>query len=305
MKKKVFIIILNWNRPDDTLSCLESLSNLESHGVDLNVLVVDNASKDDSVKRIGGFKADFNFKLIRNSSNLGFAEGNNVGIRYALLKKADYVMILNNDTLVEKKLLVSLLDTFDEYNDVGVVSPKIYFARGFEFHKERYSKEDLGKVIWYAGGGIDWNNVMGVNLGVDEVDDGQFEEVKEVDFATGCSSIFPAKVLKEVGLFDKRYFMYFEDVDLSLRIKKLGYKVLFQPKGIVWHKVAQSSGIGSDLNDYFISRNRLLFGYKYVPLPIKPPLFKESIKLLLKGRKWQKIAVRDFYLGRLGKGSWQ
>ena len=88
-------------------------------------------------------------------------------------------------------------------------------------------------------------------------------------------------------------------------MKNRGWKVLYEPKGIVWHKVAQSSGIGSNLNDYFITRNRMLFGMRYASLRTKFALAKESIKLLLNGRKWQKIGVRDFYLGRFGRGSWE
>jgi len=305
MKKKVTTIVLNWNGWKDTISCLESLSLVDTSSFDLEVLVVDNASNDDSIHKLEEYKKKFDFKLIQNPSNLGFAEGNNVGLRYAISKGFDYAMVLNNDTLVDRKIFSHLLFAFEDNGGVGVVSPKIYFAKGFEFHKGRYSNSDLGKVIWYAGGKVDWNNVMGINLGVDEVDQGQFEEIKEVDFATGCSSIFSVPVLKKVGLYDKRYFMYFEDVDLSLRIKKAGYKVLFQPKGIVWHKVAQSSNIGSDLNDYFISRNRLLFGLKYAQLRTKIALFRESLRFLLRGRKWQKIGVRDFYLGKFGKGSWK
>jgi GT2 family glycosyltransferase len=305
MKKKVATVVLNWNRWKDTISCLESLSHVDAFSFNLEVLVVDNASSDDSIHKLEEFKKKFDFKLIKNAYNLGFAEGNNVGLRYAISKGFDYVMVLNNDTLVDRKIFSYLLSVFEDNRRVGVVSPKIYFAKGFEFHKERYSTRDLGKVIWYAGGKVDWDNVMGINSGVDEVDQGQFEEIKEVDFATGCSSIFSVSVLKKIGLYDKRYFMYFEDVDLSLRIKKAGYKVMFQPKGIVWHKVAQSSGIGSDLNDYFISRNRLLFGFKYAPTRTKMALFRESLRFLLRGRKWQKIGVRDFYLGKFEKGSWK
>jgi len=306
MDKKVFVVVLNWNRADDTLECLRSLSNLVLDDVVLTVVVVDNASVDNSVERIKKTKWPFAFALLKNSKNLGFAEGNNVGIKYSLENGADYVMVLNNDTIVDRKLLVNLLSSFDDKKEeVGVVSPKIYFAKGFEFHKDRYSKEELGRVIWYAGGKIDWNNVFGVNLGVDEVDNDRFDKEVRTDFATGCCSLFSASVLKKVGLYDKRYFMYFEDVDLSVRLNKAGYSVLFNPKGLVFHKVAQSSGIGSDLNDYFISRNRLLFGIKYAPLRSKIALIRESIKFLINGRKWQKLGVVDFYRRKFEKGSWR
>lgn len=306
MKERVFVIVLNWNRADDTIFCLRSLSFLDYFSLDPTVVVVDNGSNDDSVERIERFKTDsFKLHLIKNDSNFGFAKGNNVGINYALRNKADYVMVLNNDTLLDKKLLLNLVEVLRRDKRVGVVSPKIYFAKGFEFHKDRYKEKDLGKVLWYAGGIIDWQNVMGINRGVDEIDNKQFNLVEEVDFATGCCSLFSSSVLKKIGCYDERYFMYFEDVDLSVRIKRGGFKILFEPKGIVWHKVAQSSGVGSDLNDYFISRNRLLFGYKYAPYHSKLALFKESVRLFFTGRRWQKMGIKDFYLGRFGAGSWR
>src|SRR3989344_2902107 len=112
-------------------------------------------------------------------------------------------------------------------------------------------------------------------------------------------------VLEKSGLFDEKYFMYYEDTDLSLRIKKNGFKLFYIPQAIVWHKVAQSSGIGSELNDYFITRNRLLFGMKYAKIRSRFALYRESLRLLSSGRKWQKKGVIDFYLGRFGKGSWR
>lgn len=304
MRTKIFIIVLNWNGAADTIECLDSLSKLVIEGISLRVVVVDNASTDDSVRKIKSIVFPFDLVVLENSENLGFAGGNNVGLEYSLENGADYVMVLNNDTMVDSKLLISLISSFEKERNIGVISPKIYFAKGFEFHKDRYSTPDLGKVIWYAGGRIDWDNVFGFNVGVDEVDRGQFDGIYETDFATGCCSFFSASALRKTGFYDKRYFMYFEDVDLSVRLKKLGYKVLFNSDGVVFHKVARSSGIGSNLNDYFITRNRLLFGLTYAPLRSKLSLIRESLKFLLKARKWQKIGVWDFYRNNLGKGSW-
>ncbi len=116
---------------------------------------------------------------------------------------------------------------------------------------------------------------------------------------------FRSEVLKKVGLFDKRYFAYLEDADLSQRIKNAGWRVLYTPNAYLWHKVGQALGIGSERNDYYITRNRLLFGIKHSSLRTKFALIRESIKLLLKGRKWQSIGVRDYYLGRFEEGSWK
>jgi GT2 family glycosyltransferase len=302
---KVFLVILNWNRATDTIECLRSVNQLSTTDCHLSVVVVDNASKDDSVKKISKLRSENrNLELIVNKANLGFAGGNNVGIRYALGKNADYVMVLNNDTIVDKDLLLNLLKIIKNDPDIAAVSPKIYFHKGFEFHKERYKGSEQGKVIWYAGGIVDWDNVYGNTRGVDDVDHGQYDKALETDFITGTCMLVRSDVIKKTGLFDEKYFMYYEDTDLSLRIRRKGYKILYVPDAIVWHKVAQSSAIGSELNDYFITRNRLLFGLRHAPFRSKIALVKESIKLGLKGRKWQKIGVRDFYLAKFGKGSW-
>jgi len=301
----VYILILSFNRRDDTLATLESIERLNVAGFKLTTLVVDNASKDDSVKALRNFKmSNGRFLLIANKTNLGFSEGNNVGLRRALGQGADFVMVLNDDTIVEANLICDLLAVFKKYPKAGILAPKIYFAKGYEY-RSRYKKEDLGKVIWYAGGDIDWKNVYGTNHGVDAVDKAQFDKVSETGFATGCCLFVRRQVLKEVGLFDKRYFAYIEDADLSQRTKRAGWRVLYAPPARLWHKVSQSSGIGSELNDYFITRNRMIFGLAYAPLRTKVALIRESIRLLFNGRKWQKVGIRDFYLGRFEKGSWK
>lgn len=299
----VYIIVLNWNRSDDTIACLDSLSHLNIKDFKLFVTLVDNGSTNDCIESIKRFKTGkYNINIIENQSNLGFAEGNNVGIEYALKNNADYVFILNNDTLVDKDIINKLLKAADRYKDAGIFTPKIYFAKGFEFHK-KYKKNELGKVIWSAGGQIDWNNVYGENAGVDEVDNGQFGKNRETDFATGAAMFVRSEVFKKYGLFDERYFMYFEDVDLCFRYKRSGGKIIYVGSAILWHKVAQSSGIGSDLNDYYITRNRLLFGMGYAPLRTKLALYKESVKFLMYGRPMQKKGVLDFYTAKFGRGT--
>lgn len=297
--RKVFVVVLNWNRKDETLECLKSIGELRIRNYELGIIVVDNASTDGSAEALAGYQ------LIRNKKNLGFTGGNNVGMRYALENGANFVMVLNNDTVVDKDLVINLLSAADGHKDAGIFSPKIYFAKGFEFHKDRYSKKDLGEVIWYAGGIFDWDNVLGSNRGVDEVDIDQYNIVSDTDFATGACMLVRREVLEKVGLFDEKYFMYLEDVDLSLRIKKAGWRVLYAPDGFLWHKVARSSGIGSELNDYYFTRNRLLFGMRYAPLRAKLALLRESFKFLLSGRKWQKQGAKDFYLGKFGKGGFK
>lgn len=300
--RKVSIIILNWNRKEDTLDCLDSLNKLNTKGFTLEKIVVDNDSTDGSVD---AFKKLKDIVLIENKKNLGFAEGNNEGIKYALKNGADYIMILNNDTRVDSNLVSNFLKVAKKNDDGGAFSPMIYFEKGFEFHKDRYKKNELGKVIWAAGGDIDWNNVYGINRGVDEVDNGQFRKVEELEFATGACVFYTAKAIKRKGAFDPRYFMYYEDVELSVRLKRSGFKIYFVPAAKIWHKVAQSSGIGSGLNDYFITRNRLLFGMKYASFRTRFALLREAMKMLVNGRPWQKTGVIDYFTGNLYKGSWK
>lgn len=299
---KISIVIVNWNGFEDTSECLKSIQKLVLKNIQLSVVVVDNASTDDSVKELEKMK---NFELLVTKENLGFAGGYNFGIRYAMRNKPDFILALNNDTIVDKDMLKDLVEAANGHPEAGLISPKIYFAKGYEFHKDKYKKTELGKVIWYAGGNMDWNNVYGSNRGVDEVDNGQFDHAMETDFATGAAMLMRYKALRKVGLFDEKYFLYLEDADLSMRMKKKKWQVIYSPKAKVWHKVSQSSGIGSNLNDYFITRNRLRFGMTYASFRTKVALLKESIRLLMNGRQWQKIGVMDYYIGNFGKGSWK
>ncbi|MBI3397003.1 glycosyltransferase family 2 protein [Candidatus Woesebacteria bacterium] len=304
---KIFVVILNWNGISDTIECLDSLTKiLIPSNYDLTVSVVDNGSTDGSVKDLENLSTN-KFKLViqYQKENLGYVGGNNIGIRNSLNYGANYVVVLNNDTVVEKDFLIYLVESAESKKNVGVVCPKIYFAKGFEFHKDRYKKDDLGKVIWAAGGKIDWNNIYGKNIGVDEVDHGRFDASTEVDFAPGTCLLLKREFLEKTGLFNEKYYLYMEDVDLCIRGINMGWKIIYQPKSIIWHKVARSSSIGSELNDYYISRNRMLFGLKYASLRAKFALVRESLKLLIGGRSWQKIGIKDFYLGNFGKGSWK
>ena len=223
-----------------------------------------------------------------------------MGIRYALKKGADFIFILNNDTKIKDDCILNLWQTFLEEEKIGVVSPKIYYAPGFEFHKERYRKEDLGRVIWYAGGKIDWDNVLGRHLGVDEVDQGQYEKREENEFATGCAFMAKRAVFEDVGLFDERFCLYLEDLDFSYRVAKAGFKLVFNPKAIVWHKNAGSSSAGSALQTYYFTRNRLLFVQKHAPLKLKLLVYRQALEKLRQGNKIEKEAVRDFFKRRFG-----
>ncbi len=296
----IFVVILNWNGIKDTLECLKSIRKLQITNYKLQTIVVDNGSTDNSVAQL---KKQKGITLLENEENLGFAGGNNVGMKYARENDADFVLILNNDTLVSEDLIVHLVEAAEKNKKAGILSPKIYFEKGYEYHKDQYRGTELGKVIWYVGGVMDWKNVLGSNYGVDDVDVGQYQETRDIDFATGACMFIRRGVIEEVGYFDEKYFLYLEDADYSQRAKNAGWKVVFVPKAHIWHKVSQSSGIGSGLNDYYITRNRLMFGLKYAPIRAKVALIRESLNLLLDGRKWQKKGVKDFFGANFGKGS--
>jgi hypothetical protein len=158
-------------------------------------------------------------------------------------------------------------------------------------------------VLWFAGGVIDWDNMYAFHRGVDDVDKGQYDSMYDTDFITGCSMFIKSEVFEKVGLLDEKFFMYLEDVDFCLRARKKGYRLLYIPKSVIWHKNAGSTGRpGHDLHDYYFTRNRLLLGVRYAPLRTKFALFRESIKYLMKGPDIRKNAVADAYLGHFGSG---
>jgi hypothetical protein len=302
-KPKVFIVILNYFGIDDTKECLESLRSINRRGVELGVVLVNAVDEGREQKPNQGRKLKKLFPEINlvESDNLGFAGAHNVGIREALGLGADEVVILNNDTIVSKEFLVKLRKPLKK-KEIGMVAPKIYFSKGREFHYKDYKESERGKVIWYAGGLIDWDNMYGHHRGVDEVDHGQFDEVEETDFATGCCIALRRDVLEEIGLLDAKTFLYYEDLDWSVRTRRAGYKVMFNPESVIWHKNAGSTkGSGSDLHVYYQTRNRFHYGLKYAPIRTKIALIRESIKKLLSKNKVEAKAIKDSISFRFGK----
>ena len=299
---KIAVIIVHFSDQELTFATLDSLrktilpSKLRSQ-----VYVVDNTSSEDFEEDL--IKKYPEVKLVASLENRGFAGGNNLGLKEALADKNDIFVLLNNDTLVKKDFYKKIISSPITKKDVGIVGGLIYFAPGFEF-KKKYKKEDKGKVIWYGGGQIDWDNVYISHRAVDQVDKGQFKKVEENDFVTGCLLITKKEVLKKVGLLNEKMFLYLEDADFNMRVKRAGYKIIFDPRIKIWHKVAQSSGIGSPLNDYFLTRNRLLFGFKYARPRVKLALLREAFRKKKDGTKAQKAAVKDFFTFNFGKGSW-
>lgn len=294
-KLVVNIIVINYNGLDNTLDCLESLRKLVKGQYSIDVLVVENGSTDGSTQALSRLR---DIHLLISPRNLGFAGGANLGIREAIRRYADYVLILNNDTVVHPHLVKNLIVS-RKYADI--ISPKIYFAPGFEFHKSRYKKADLGRVIWYAGGTIDWKNIIGVHFGVDQVDHGQFNRRLSIDLATGAAMFASRQVFDRIGLFDEKYFLYLEDMDFCTRAKRAGAKIFFEPSAILWHKNASSTGgSGSNIQDYYISRNRLLFAAKYASARTKLAVFRQIVAQINVPEK--RKALFDFLTFRFGKG---
>ena len=220
-----YIIIVNWNGLRDTLECLSSLSKIESKNV--VIVVVDNGSADDSVRAIQHKYP--NTVLIETGQNLRFSGGSNVGIRLALDRGADQIMLLNNDTVVDPAYLSLLTSRLQSSPDIGVVAPKIlYFANPTR--------------IWYAGGEISmWTGTMR-HLGIRAEDHGCFDTPGETGYASGCCFLARRETFQQIGLLDEAYFMYTEDADWCFRARRAGYRIFFEPRARVWHKVSVSAG---------------------------------------------------------------
>jgi hypothetical protein len=219
MSPKVFIIILNWNNWSDTLECLKSFQNNDYPNY--QVVIIDNGSDEKPTP-----PSDPQVKLIYNQENLGFAGGNNVGIRYALEKGADYVLLLNNDTIVSQDFLSKLVKVAESDKKFGLLGPKIYFA-------------DEPQKIWFAGGEVNWLYNKGVMRGYDEIDKGQYDlpQIQETGYITGCCLLIKKEAIEKIGLMPEDYFLYYEDTDWSLKAQRAGYDCIFVPAARIWHKV--------------------------------------------------------------------
>lgn len=247
MEELVYIILVNYNGSEDTLACIESLKTV-SYG-NYKIIVVDNASTDNSYEILKD-KIDNQVILIESEKNLGFAGGNNIGISYALENGAQAVLLLNNDTLVEPDFLSYMMENFKDPK-VGIVGSKIKYE----------SKRDT---LWFAGGEILWDKFYAKHYGEKEKDSGTYDERKEITFTTGCSMLIHKTLLESIGLLSEEYFMYFEDVDYCARATEKGFKIIYEPKAVIYHKVsAATGGEESPFAVQWNTRNRILFMEKF------------------------------------------
>lgn len=294
MHPLVYIILLNWNGYRDTVAAVESCCKLSYPNA--RILIVDNASSDGSENAFRQVLPAC--EVLQAGSNLGFAGGNNVGIRHALAQGADYVWLLNNDTVVAPDALSTLITIAEQDASVGIVGSKILY----------YDHKDL---LWFAGAVLDPERPhRPAHIGLNEKDRGQYDAVRETGYVTGCSLLVRKETLEQVGLLDDDLFLYFEDVDWSARAKTAGWKLMYCPQSVVYHKVSASTGgAASPALLYYTSRNRLYFVKRNFPNKLLAALcyniYEHVLVSVKKGRFSCAIAalqgIWDFLIHKTGK----
>lgn len=261
MDKKVAIILVNWNSLTVTADCIDSLQDVLFK--DFTVILVDNGSADKSGRQL---KEKYeHIHLIESATNLGFTGGNNLGMQYAIEHNFEYQLLLNNDTFVKPDFLSVLVQYMNEHSDIGVIQPLIYFAHN-------------RSLVW--DGGSYFNRWLGYPY---TKNNGKPLEpvnsmIKEVDWVTGCAFFTRTSILKKAGLLAENLFIYCEDIDLSFRIKKEGYRLMFHPGSVVYHIAGMSNrsktkgkeGFVNPVVHYLNVRNRIWLLKKYTTLPYSP-----------------------------------
>lgn len=221
----VFVLLVNWNGKNDTLDCLSTLSTISYRN--FKTVVVDNGSTDGSAEAFR--RAYPEVAVLELRQNLRFAGGNNAGIRYALDHGADLLLLLNNDTTVDEGFLGHLVTRIQTDPTIGMVAPKIYYH------------DDPGR-IWFAGGAISmWTGTMR-HTGIREPDHGQYDQTRAIEYASGCCMLVRNEVVRKIGMLDESFYMYTEDADWSMRVRRAGYKIVFEPRARIWHKLSVSAG---------------------------------------------------------------
>lgn len=221
----VVIILVNWNGKEVTLDCLGSLRAIAYPNY--STLVVDNASTDGSVE---AFRSAFpEVEVLALNENRRFAGGMNAGIRHALAGKAEMLLLMNNDTVADRGFLGPMVDRLRSDTTAGMVVPKIYY-------------QDPPDRIWFAGGVISfWTGTMR-HIGIREVDTGQHNTPGPTEYATGCCILASRELVERIGTLDESYYMYSEDADWSMRARRAGYQIIYEPQAKIWHKLSVSTG---------------------------------------------------------------
>ncbi|NCN82830.1 MAG: glycosyltransferase family 2 protein [Candidatus Pacebacteria bacterium] len=299
--KHISIIIVNFNQQKLTDACLLSLTKVQAKNFEFSVFVVDNGSSE--TYRLPTKLPSKQFFLLRSDANLGFTGGNNLGIHTAIEQfDSEYVLLLNNDTVVDPGFLSELFEFSEARPRMGIVSAKIFFSPGREFHVQSYTAQERGNVLWYAGGSVDWDHLVAHHRGVDEIDRLQFAQQELSDFATGCCALVRREVLEKAGFLDRRYFLYLEDVDLSMRARLFGYQIGYCDTAKVWHVNASSSGgSGSQFHLYYQLRNRLFFFSLYGTWRVRLRVLKVLLQRALHGSRLEHKAIWHFLTLQDGK----
>jgi len=288
-KIKHAVVLVNYKVAKDTIACVKSIEQCKDQP---HIIVVDNGSTGEVFQKLRDTCPGLD--IIIAGANIGFSAANNLGIKKALKLGAEVVYILNNDTQVDPNLF------FRAYRYVGgknrISGGKIYYARGYEYHPEQKGQ---GNIIWYAGGYMDWRSVIARHRGVDEVDSGQYDKTKQVDFITGCFIAVPRQVFKKIGLLDEPFFLYLEDTDFCLHAAKMNVEVMYNPHLVVYHCNSSATVAGSPLVDYYLTRNRFFIGCRYGSLRLRFALLREAMF-----RNWnspvRRQAFLDYLFGRMG-----
>lgn len=246
----VWALVLTYGGQEEiTAACIDSL--LAADYPALRTLLVDNDSFDGSGARLRDRYPQIAY--LNTGGNLGYAGGNNRGIELALERGADYLLVLNNDTVIEPDCVTLLVDVAESREGVGAVAPKILY-------------HDVPDRIWFGGGRFSRVRVMGQHLREMELDDPAEQPRQEpITFVTGCCFLMPAAVARDVGLFDERFFMYAEDLELSLRMQRAGLSLLYQPAARVYHRQPPNAE-GKPWQVRFRDRNRRLIAVSHYGL---------------------------------------
>lgn len=295
MEKRILVIILNYNGLNDTIECVNSLLQSNQNDI-IDILIIDNGSRIDECSVLNEM---FPFvKTIRFNEGVGFSGGCNFGFRFAKEKGYEYVLILGNDTIIEKDMICKLLEAD---NGKSLCVPKMYYY-------------DDPQVIWCGGGWISRAKGNGYNkdTGRKDMNSKSIEAPQKCTFGNGTCMLISTSIFDIVGLFDEDFFIYYEDTDFCLRSIKNGVDIIYVPNAKIWHKVSKSTGGDeSFLSVYYTTRNRLLFIHKhrdyFTPLAVLYTLITRAIRIsqyMLAGKsQWKPIVkgIRDYYSGVRGR----
>ena len=304
MDPMVCVVVLNWNNAPDTLACLESLSRLEYSNY--SILVVDNGSVDGSSDQVRAHFPDV--EVLEIGSNLDYAEGNNVGIRHAMQTGADYILVLNNDTLVAPTILTELVQVAESGPDTGMVGPTIYCT-------------DPADKLFAAGSFVLWHTGDLCHRGMFQTPGpyARAQNPEPVDFIVGCGVLVRRQLIDVIGGLDPLYYLNYEDAEWGIRARRYGFKVLYAPRAVMWHKVSATLGLASPANTYYMTRNALRFFWQNTPYYLRClPMLRimgRTLRTMLAWTVWAQyqdqvfrrkrtanlLALRDFFLGRFGE----